>query len=89
MARRTKYGKTHDIADSKRYRVAERQGWRCPSGRNHLFDEERIHIHHEQRVTDGGDDAEVNLMLVHAECHKYIHGGSTSPRCRELEPYDG
>lgn len=87
--RRTKYGKTYYIADSKLYRVAERQGWRCPICRNHLFDEERIHIHHEQRVTDGGDNAEANLMLVHAECHKHIHGGSTSPRCRELEPYDG
>jgi len=88
-ARRTKFGKAFYIADSKLYRVAERQRWRCPICRDHLFSEERIHIHHEERVTDGGDDAEANLMLVHADCHKHIHGGRARPRCRELEPCDG
>ncbi|MCZ7569059.1 MAG: HNH endonuclease [Ardenticatenaceae bacterium] len=88
-ARRTKYGKTYSIADSKLHRVAERQGWRCPICQDHLFNEERIHIHHEQHVADGGTDAEANLTLVHAECHKHIHGGYASPRCRGLEPCDG
>jgi len=88
-ARRTKYGKSYFIAGSKLYRVAEQQGWRCPICRNHLFNEERIHIHHEQRVTDGGGDVDSNLKLVHVECHKLIHGGRASLRCRELEPYDG
>ncbi len=88
-ARRTKDGTSYYLADSKLYRVAERQEWRCPICRDHLFNEERIHIHHEQRVTDGGGDAEANLMLVHVECHKLIHGKHASLRCRELEPCDG
>jgi RNA-directed DNA polymerase len=88
-ARRTRYGKTCYIAGSKLYRIAERQRWRCPVCHDHLFSGERIHIHHHQRVADGGSDAESNLMLVHVECHKHLHGGPASPRCRELEPYDG
>lgn len=88
-ARRTKYGKTYYITNSKLWRVAERQEWRCPICQDHLFNEERIHIHHDERVTDGGDDTGGNLMLVHAECHKHMHGGHASRRCRELEPYDG
>lgn len=88
-ARRTKYGKTYYIADSKLHRVAERQRWRCPICQDHLFNEECIHIHHEQHVADGGTDAEANLSLVHVECHKHIHGGHASPRCRGLEPCDG
>lgn len=88
-ARRTKYGKTYSIVNSQLYRGAERQEWRCPICRDHLFNEERIHIHHEARVTDGGNDAECNQMLVHIEGHKHIHGGQASLRCRELEPCDG
>ncbi len=53
-ARQTKYGKNYFAVGSKLYRVAARQRWRCPQCRMHLFNEERIHIHHEQPVADGG-----------------------------------
>lgn len=89
IARQTKYGKTYYRANPKLAHIAQHQGWRCPICRDHLFNEERIHIHHQQRVTDGGNDTEANLLLVHVECHKLIHSGYVSMSGRELEPYDG
>jgi hypothetical protein len=47
-----------------------------------------IHIQHVKEVAKGGTDEEGNLKLVHATCHKQIHGRNAK-RSRELEPYDG
>jgi RNA-directed DNA polymerase len=88
-ARQTKQGKMSYIPNSKLYRVAERQRWKCPVCHDHLFNGERIHIHHIQAVAQGGEDSEENLSLVHMECHRWIHGGSARLRCGGLEPYDG
>lgn len=65
--RQTKYGKTYYPADSKLYRVAKRQGWKCPNYHDHLFNGERIHTHHVQQVAKGGSDADikVNTVLTH------------------------
>jgi RNA-directed DNA polymerase len=87
--RQTKYGKTCFPADSKLYRVAKRQGWKCPICHDHLFNGERIHTHHVQQVAKGGSDSEDNPLLVHLECHGQIHGGHARLRCGGLEPYDG
>ena len=73
-ARQTRYGKSYFAVGSKLYRVAARQGWRCPLCRRHLFNEERIHIHHEQAVAEGGTDEEDNLCILHAACHRTTFG---------------
>lgn len=86
--RRTRYGRTYYAPGSKLYRVAERQRWKCPICMEHLFNGERIHIHHQRAVKLKGDDQEENLRLLHVACHQTVHGNNTF-LCREHEPYDG
>jgi RNA-directed DNA polymerase len=88
--RRTPDGRTSFAQGSKLHRVAEGQKWKCPRGKQHLFNGESSHIHiqHVKEVAKGGTDEEGNLKLVHATCHKQIHGRNAK-RSRELEPYDG
>jgi RNA-directed DNA polymerase len=82
-ARQTRYGKSYFAVGSKLYRVAARQGWRCPLCRRHLFNEERIHIHHEQAVAEGGTDEEDNLCILHAACHRTTFGRRPATRSEE------
>jgi RNA-directed DNA polymerase len=74
--RRTKYGRTYFARGSKLYQVAERQHWACPICKQHLFsgESQNIHTHHVQEVAKGGTNEETNLQLVHATCHRQIHG---------------
>jgi RNA-directed DNA polymerase len=76
--RQTRYGRTYYIPGSKLYQVSERQDWRCPICGDHLFNGERIHMHHREAVVTGGNDADENLVLVHSGCHRVIHGRSAS-----------
>lgn len=87
--RQTKYGKTYFASGSKLYKIAEDQHWRCPQCHQHLFNGERIHIHHDIEVTHGGTDDQGNLRLLHVRCHIDVHGRRAQLNPQELEPYDG
>jgi 5-methylcytosine-specific restriction endonuclease McrA len=50
--------------------VLERDGWRCQNcgGLTNL------QVHHVRSRSQLGDDAEVNLITLCAECHHEVHG---------------
>ncbi len=72
--RKTKIGKNYYAKGSKLYRIAEKQNWKCPVCKQHLFDQELIETHHKKQVAYGGSDEEYNLVHVHQKCHRQIHG---------------
>jgi RNA-directed DNA polymerase len=72
--RQTTYGKTYFAKGSKLFNVAERQGWKCPTCGEHLFNGEELETHHVLPVKDGGRDTEENLIHLHKACHHKIHG---------------
>ena len=76
--RQTSTGKTRWDKNSKYYRVAENQRWKCPVCGENLFNGEQLHTHHLNRVKDGGTDDESNLIHVHKACHLHIHTGKHS-----------
>ena len=86
--RNARYGKTYFVPGSKLYRVAESQKWSCPVCQGMLFSGEGIHIHHVKRVADGGKEEKGNLQILHAECHRHLHGECARMKCGGLEPYD-
>jgi RNA-directed DNA polymerase len=88
--RRTRFGQAYYRPATKLYRIAQKQRWKCPLCRQHLFSGEQLHLHHVAAVAQGGDDEESNLRLVHASCHRLIHEyDDQTCVARELEPYDG
>lgn len=72
--RKTKIGKNYFAKDSKLYRIADNQKWKCPICKQNLFNGELIETHHVKEVKDGGKDEELNLAHVHQQCHRQIHG---------------
>jgi len=70
--------------------VLERDGWRCQACGNST----NLQVHHLQRRSQLGDDNELNLVSLCADCHKAVHrpmrfrtfyrqhsGISQRPRC--------
>jgi RNA-directed DNA polymerase len=86
--RNAKHGKSYYAQGSKLHLIAERQGWSCLVCDCLLFNGESIHIHHSQRIVDGGGEEDSNLQILHAECHRHLHGGRVQMKCGRLEPYD-
>ncbi|NEO79135.1 group II intron reverse transcriptase/maturase [Moorena sp. SIO4G3] len=80
--RKTTLGKTRWDKDSKYYKVAENQKWKCPICGENLFNGEELHTHHIVRVKDGGTDDSTNLVHVHRACHLHIHTGSRSEKSK-------
>jgi RNA-directed DNA polymerase len=72
--RSTEYGKSHFVKGSLLYQIAEKQNWKCPICMDHLFNGERIHSHHVVKVEDGGKDEIDNLVHLHDDCHRKVHG---------------
>jgi RNA-directed DNA polymerase len=72
--RKTRIGKNYFAKDSKLYRIAEKQKWKCPICKENLFNQELIETHHLKEVADGGTNEEDNLIHVHQQCHRQIHG---------------
>lgn len=87
--RQTRHGKSYFAKGSKLYKVAQNQGWHCPHCHDHLFNGERIHIHHDIEVAQGGMDDQDNLQLLHVECHIARHGRRAKLNPQGHEPYDG
>lgn len=57
-----------------RMKLWHRQKGSCPSCHNGLENGEALHIHHIKAKKDGGGDELSNLCLLHAACHRQIHG---------------
>ena len=71
--RRKNLSKSHWAKNSKYYKVAKNQNWKCPICGNALLNGEDIESHHILPVKDGGSDDTENLIHLHAACHKQEH----------------
>jgi 5-methylcytosine-specific restriction endonuclease McrA len=49
--------------------ILERDGWRCQK----CGSSGNLDVHHINRRSALGDDAEINLITVCRECHKMLH----------------
>ena len=74
--RNTKTGKTHWAKGSKYDQVARNQDHKCPICGRFLINGEDVETHHIVPVKDGGTDDTVNLIHLHATCHKQVHSKS-------------
>jgi RNA-directed DNA polymerase len=75
--RRTQFGKKRFARGSKLYALATQQQWKCPICGEHLLTGEEFNLHHKVKVKDGGSNADSNLELLHASCHRDLHAGET------------
>ena len=71
--RNTKAGKTYWAKGSKYEQVAKNQNYKCPIRGQFLINGEDVETHHIEPVKDGGTDDTVNLIHLHAACHKQVH----------------
>lgn len=71
--RQKKQGKSYWEKNSRNYRVAESQNWKCPICNEPLFNGEEIETHHIVPVAQGGLDDISNLQHLHKACHKQVH----------------
>ena len=76
--RHQKYGKSYWERNSRNYKIAENQKWKCPTCGQPLFNGEEIDIHHIVPVAKGGDNSVENLQHLHRACHKQEHSKSKS-----------
>lgn len=80
--RRQKLGKTYFEKNSKLYKVAENQNWKCPKCGEPLLNGEEIETHHIVPVAEGGTDDVENLQHLHRACHKQVHKTQVKSRLR-------
>ena len=71
--RNTKKGKTYWAKGSKHDQVAKNQDYKCPNCRQFLINGEDVETHHIIPVKEGGSDDIMNLIHLHAACHKQEH----------------
>jgi RNA-directed DNA polymerase len=57
-----------------RQRIARNQQYACDVCGDSLFNDEELHLHHQQWRSRGGTDAEGNLVFRHLYCHQQLHG---------------
>ena len=76
--RHQKYGKSYWERNSRNYKIAENQNWKCPICGEPLFNEEELDTHHISPVAQGGLDSIENLQHLHRTCHKQEHSKSKS-----------
>jgi RNA-directed DNA polymerase len=74
--RHQKYGKSYWERNSRNYKIAENQNWKCPICGEPLFNEEELDTHHISPVAQGGLDSIENLQHLHRTCHKQEHSKS-------------
>jgi RNA-directed DNA polymerase len=75
--RHEKYGKTYWDKNSKNYKIAQVQNWKCPVCGEPLFNGEEVETHHILPVAKGGTDDMENLMHLHRACHKQVHSNKS------------
>ncbi len=71
--RHQKYGKSYWERNSRNYKIAQNQNWKCPTCGEPLFNEEEIETHHIVSVAQGGLDSIENLQHLHKSCHRQEH----------------
>jgi RNA-directed DNA polymerase len=80
--RHQKHGKRYWERNSRNYKIAHNQNWKCPICGNPLFNEEEIETHHIVPVAQGGLDDLENLQHLHKACHKQEHSKSKFSRLK-------
>ena len=63
--------------NAKQEQVAYKQEYRCPVGKQTLFNNEELHLHHIVPRGEGGKDTLNNLVWVHLFCHHKVHHQKT------------
>jgi RNA-directed DNA polymerase len=76
--RHQKQGKSYWERNSRNYKVAQNQDWKCPSCGEPLFNGEEIETHHIVPVAQGGRNDIENLVHLHKACHKQEHSKAKS-----------
>lgn len=71
--RHLKFGKSYWERNSRNYKIATNQEWKCPICGEPLFNGEEIDTHHIVPVAQGGLDDLENLQHLHKACHKQEH----------------
>jgi RNA-directed DNA polymerase len=71
-----KFGKSYWEKNSRNYKIAQTQNWKCPICDEPLFNGEEINTHHIAPVAQGGLDDTSNLQHLHVACHKQVHSKS-------------
>ncbi|OBQ22657.1 group II intron reverse transcriptase/maturase [Anabaena sp. AL93] len=71
--RHQKFGKSYWEKNSRNYKIAQIQNWKCPICGEPLFNTEEIDTHHIVPVAQGGLDDISNLQHLHIACHKQVH----------------
>ncbi|MBW4623307.1 MAG: group II intron reverse transcriptase/maturase [Cyanosarcina radialis HA8281-LM2] len=74
--RHHKHGKSYWERNSRNYKIAQNQGWKCPICGDPLFNNEEIETHHIVPVAQGGRNDIENLQHLHKACHKQEHSKS-------------
>jgi RNA-directed DNA polymerase len=64
--------------DRSAQRIARRQGYRCPTCGETLFNDEELQTHHWVPKRKGGSDSYANLSMQHLYCHQQLHRGTVS-----------
>lgn len=67
--RHQKHGKSYWERNSRNYKIAQNQNWKCPICGEPLFNGEEIETHHIVPVAKGGLDDLENLQHLHLACH--------------------
>lgn len=81
--RAEKSGKSYWEKNSRNYKIASNQNWKCPLCGEPLLNSETIETHHQVPIKDGGTDEVNNLIHLHKTCHQQVHG--RKPNVRALE----
>lgn len=71
--RHQKHGKSYWEKNSRNYKIAQNQNWKCPICGEPLLNGEEIETHHIVPVAKGGLDDVENLQHLHTVCHKQVH----------------
>jgi RNA-directed DNA polymerase len=74
--RHQKLGKNYWDKNSRNYKIAQNQNWKCPNCGEPLFNGENINTHHIVPVAQGGLNDIENLQHLHTACHKQVHSKS-------------
>ena len=80
--RHQKAGKSYWEKNSRNYKIAQSQSWKCPICGEPLFNGEEIETHHIVPVAEGGRNDTDNLQHLHKACHKQVHSKSKRNRSK-------
>jgi RNA-directed DNA polymerase len=71
--------RARELPPSRR-KIAHNQGYLCDVCGDSLFNDEELHLHHQEWRTRGGTDHYGNLVYRHLYCHQQIHArGKSKP----------